>query len=338
MNRRETLRGLCRVLSPAAPLDDPAAREAVLGVVSAPSNWPAVALLAGSGLVTPALAGALRRKGLFERIPADARQYLQAMQELNRERNVLLREELHRVTGWLNDIDIRPVVLKGAINLIGEQYPGSDDRVVGDLDLLVPEERLEEAFEHIQREDYAVAPGYAPDFLRSHHHAPPVLHGGKPVTVELHRHLCREALRPLLPTPSYLENAIELEWRGRALRLPGPTDRVMHTFLHDQLQDRGYANRHLSLRSLLEFCGQTHAVAASVDWAQIGQRLGTVESNTPRKAWQAWLAAAEDWFGLELSRGAEVGAFARGRHRQVLWAMTSRPVNRFFYWKRRLFR
>jgi len=334
MTGREILRQLCRALSPVDVDADPAAREALLRVITAPSAWPPIVHFAGNGLVTPTLAGALERKGLFDRIPADARQYLQGMRELNRARNDLLRGELERILGWLNDIGIQPVLLKGAINLVTVQYRGCEDRVIGDLDLLVPQERLAEALECVQRDGYRVATGYDESFIQRHHHAPPLLHGSLPVSVELHRHLCRAELRPLLPTEDFLEGAEDYEWQGRALRLPGRTDRLMHTFVHAQLQDRGHAHRHLSLRALLEFAWQAQFRGEAADWSEVDRRLGATAS--ARAAWLAWLCAAQDLFGLTPPAPFLPGRAARRRHRQTLLAMTSRPVNRWYYWQRRL--
>jgi hypothetical protein len=89
-------------------------------------DWRGLTWLAGSSLVTPALAGALQRKGLFERLPEAVQDYLQTLQSLNLARNQTLREQLLIITEALNRIDIQPVLLKGAIALATGHYPGAE--------------------------------------------------------------------------------------------------------------------------------------------------------------------------------------------------------------------
>ena len=55
--------------------------------------------------------------------------------------------KLDEVKDALNAIGIEPVLLKGAAHLVGGVYPAPSLRVVGDLDVLVPEERVKTAAE-----------------------------------------------------------------------------------------------------------------------------------------------------------------------------------------------
>jgi hypothetical protein len=336
MTTLEKFRLLCRCLAPDNEHGKTPATDELATQLGDESNWPELIRMAGDGLVTPALAGTLKRLELFVRLPNDAQTYLSGIRALNIERNAILREELHRITGWLNEIGIQPVLLKGAINLVTEQYPGSGDRVIGDLDLLIPASRLDEACRTIQRDEYAVPEQYDDDFLRRHHHAPHVLHSSRPVSVELHRDLCRESLRGLLPTDRCLAHSTAMEWQGLHLRLPAPTDRVMHTFVHTQLQDRCYTHRYLALRSLLEFAWQAQALRDAIDWQEIVNRLDQETGTQPRAAWLAWLQAGQDLFAQQPPGPFTPGRIERWRHKQVLHAMTSRPVSRFFYWNRRV--
>jgi Fe-S oxidoreductase len=58
-------------------------------------------------------------------------------QLLNDQRNRRLRAVLRATVGLLNRAGIAPVLLKGAIPLLPEQYPLAFARMLGDLDLAV---------------------------------------------------------------------------------------------------------------------------------------------------------------------------------------------------------
>ena len=148
-------------------------------------DWQGLSWLAGACLVTPSLAGALQRKGLFDLLPEEVQDYLHTIQSLNRERNQMLREQLIIITEALNRIGIQPVLLKGAITLTSGQYTGAEDRVIGDLDLLVPDSLMETATTALisagyQEDDNGwqwLMPGHA----QQHHHGCPLMHPDLPV-------------------------------------------------------------------------------------------------------------------------------------------------------------
>ncbi len=91
----------------------------------------------------------------------------------------------------LDDAGARCLVLKGAHT--GHLYPDRGARVVGDLDLLVPPERLRVAQDVLRDLGYRPHPGSRPG--PEHRHLPTlVVEGGLPV--ELHRTLARRGADP----------------------------------------------------------------------------------------------------------------------------------------------
>lgn len=146
--------------------------------------------LAGHQLVTPSLAAALARVGFLDALPEQVREFLEATRDLNRERNAKLRNGLMEVTEALNTAGIKPLILKGAIALVMPDYPGAEDRVVGDIDLLVPADRSGDAYAAVLALGYRQATEAWSRMLRrdrdSLHHLIPLLHPSLPVSVELH--------------------------------------------------------------------------------------------------------------------------------------------------------
>ena len=92
--------------------------------------------------VTPALSFCLKEKG---DLPTEVRKYFDTILSLNRTRNDCIVDGLSRVVTALNAIEIEPVLLKGMSHLVEGLYPALAVRVIGDIDLLVPEGRAKEA-------------------------------------------------------------------------------------------------------------------------------------------------------------------------------------------------
>ncbi len=260
-------------------------------------DWPQVAWLAGNHRVTPALAGALRRKGLFDRLPDEVQDYLDAIQTLNRERNQTLREQLTVVAETLNRMGIQPVLLKGAIALAPNAYPGAEDRVLGDLDLLVPAARWAEATAAIVRLGYREGVEHwqwmLPAERRRRHHGAPLLHPELPVTIELHWWPLRQAddnarlMDTLTPRP------VKLAGEARVL-IPDPLTRLRHNLLHAQIADRQRRRRRLNVRQLLEFSAIAWRYRDQVDSARLLAGLHPCRHRVLAEYW----AQAEHWLGL----------------------------------------
>lgn len=261
----------------------------------AATHWHAVCWLAGNHLVTPTLAGALQRKGLFDRLPDEVREYLATLQALNRDRNRMLREQLFAITGQLNRLGIQPLLLKGAIALLPDAYPGAEDRVMGDLDILVPEARLPEAIAAVTAMGYrhwdegVLLPGESETW----HHFPALLHSDLPVKLELHRRIVDDPADDARLRAGLESRIVTMPGAGEA-RAPDIPTRLLHNFLHAQIVDRHRRRRELNLRQLYEFAALAQAGAGKLCWPELLARL------RPRyhAALAEYLAQAEGWLGL----------------------------------------
>lgn len=252
-SRLESFDFLCKCLSLGDAHDPELSSQIDRGGV----DWPAVILLAGRHLVTPSLARALKEKGLFSRIDQSYRDYLDAIQFLNRERNQTHRQQLMVIARALNEIGVYPLLLKGAIALLPGQYSGAEDRVIGDLDLQIPSERLEDATEALcglgyERRTGAEVALQPPSERQSGHHAPPLLHRSLPVKVELHRRILHGQEDDFLLSGSLVRARVELE-NGAIVEVPEPNARALHNFLHAQITDRLALKRVVNLRQTNEF-------------------------------------------------------------------------------------
>ncbi len=258
-------------------------------------DWRGLCWLAGAGLVTPSLAGALKRKGLFHHVPEEVQEYLQTLQSLNHERNDTLRAQLIMITATLNKISIYPLLLKGAITLLPDQYPGAEDRVIGDLDLLVPDDQIDTATEALIQIGYELKDDgwqfVLPSHLKEHHHGFPLVHPTLPVKVELHRRITHDQADDELLFKQRITAPFNFA-EGVTVIVPDEATRLIHNMLHCQISDRHRAKRVLNLRQLLEFAALSHHEAASLDIAPLINRLRPQRDKVLAEYW----AQAEHWF------------------------------------------
>ena len=276
-------------------------------------DWPGVCWLAGQHLVTPSLAARLREPGLWDCVPAEVGEYLETIRALNQARNRTHAEALVDMARAFNRIGLEPLLLKGANALLLDAYPGAEDRMLGDLDLWLPEAAHPVATAALLELDYQVAEESWHFMLlrdrHTHHHGTPLHHATQPVKVELHRRLVQNRKDDELLAKQLTARQVELA-PGVTAQVPDIATRLRHNFLHAQINDRQARKRRLNLRQLLEF-------------ARLAEKLGPDEARAlldglqPRhhRRFLEYWALAEQWLGLPYPEG-----LPRSPHqRRELW-------------------
>jgi hypothetical protein len=120
------------------------------GMIAADRDWLALYQLATAHLVAPVLYATLATRDRLSQVPPDVRTALEGLYQLNDQRNRRLRAVLRDTVRLLNQAGIEPILLKGAIALLPEQYPLACARVLGDLDLAVDADQLAPAVAALQ--------------------------------------------------------------------------------------------------------------------------------------------------------------------------------------------
>lgn len=259
-------------------------------------DWRRVIWLASGHLVTPSLAAGINRRGWLPLLPPAVADYLDAFRQLNRERNTIFLRELEAIAAALNQRGLEPLLLKGANALLPDAYPGAEDRMLGDLDLYLPESQHPEAIQALLALDYHPAHAsrqwWLPSEHASIHHAVPMLHRTLPTKVELHRRLLLDRYdnamlaANLKPRPLTLAN-------GARVLLPDRLSQIRHNVLHAQVSDHQARERRLNLRPLLEFARLAHRL----DPGEAEQLLAGLSRHRQRLI-QEVFALAEDWLQL----------------------------------------
>lgn len=195
-------------------------------------EWDALLLAARERGLMGKLAARLADLGLFARTPHKAQRHLRAALIGVESSQTAVRYELNRVLRALGGLDVPIVLLKGAAYLLAD-LPPARGRFVGDLDLLVPRERIS-ALERI-----LTASGWAPAELDDYdqtyyrqwtHEIPPLQHPERETPIDIH-HTIAPLTSRLHPDAEALLTASRLLADGR-LRVLAPADMVLHSTIH----------------------------------------------------------------------------------------------------------
>ncbi len=202
--------------------------------------------------LAPTLAKAIEELKLEKHLPADLVVWLQLARRRNTERNERILDEIGKFTEHLNEIGISPCFLKGAAYILDDVYGHIGDRFLLDVDCLLPEEQLDEAFEHLRRVGYT--PWCIEGVTRSSSHLHPLFSPTYEVSFELHRHMCY--LSPIdagvLPAGYVLDGSEERRRRKAAFSLPNMTHRLSHALSHATLSPEQVLRGGLYLRDLVD--------------------------------------------------------------------------------------
>jgi Uncharacterised nucleotidyltransferase len=238
--------------------------------------WPRVIALASQHLVSPAIGIVL----LHERsIPNGVRDYFAAVIALNQERNRRLEAAIREAIEALNRPGITPLLLKGAANLLEGLYHDPAARIMGDIDMLVPAERVKEASAVLASIGYDAAAPMASQrkrwiLMKPHpHHAPMQIHVKSGAGIELHHELVHRGSSRLINARDALAHAAPRERDGLRYLLLCQNDRVTHNIVHAQLHHSRQRLGLVDLRQMFDLALLIEQRGDLVGWREIEARF-----------------------------------------------------------------
>ncbi|MGE5322341.1 MAG: nucleotidyltransferase family protein [Actinomycetota bacterium] len=227
-----------------------------------PVSWELVIECASHHCVTPALSWCLNETS--SPIPSDVRGYFDALFTLNTIRNESILAGVERVVKALNAIDVEPVLLKGASHLLEKLYPALGIRIVGDLDVLIQDDRALEAAAALEAIGFCGSNVHLP---ATHHHLPGMRDPESGLYVELHTRV--DHREEVLSRYWFDQRTTKTVFRGLHVRIPDATANIGHNIIHSQLNHQGYRFSRVQLRELLDLAMIRARHEATIDWAEL---------------------------------------------------------------------
>jgi hypothetical protein len=180
------------------------------------------------------------------------------------------------------------LLLKGcALRLAAARFPYADARLTTDVDILVPPDSVEAAWNRLREAGFEVTTADQQKY-KEHHHLPP-LTDARGVSVEFHRSISRR-IQPSDAWERMAAGAAHVSRGGGSTFLPTHTELLWHAISH-AATDSPHGFR---LRFFLD-AAVIISAAPKLDWDTIRQRLGTDELEDPATA-RRWLSVAQ-WLG-----------------------------------------
>jgi hypothetical protein len=286
---------------------DPPAQTDALGSVA----WEDLVALASAHVVLPQLHAGVIALDRAELVPADVAAFLASMHAANIERNRRLSTELSRVARAFNAIGITPLAMKGGAMLASAPATCSPARLMGDLDVLVPRDRIETCAQILVDAGYRRA--YETYDDRNHHY-PPLWSPCGRIAIELHTRVLQGRHNPL-PLDVVLAEARRVEREGAHLLVPSDRHRIVHVLAHTGLNHHAFRRRRIILRDLVDLSTLSAQCDGGVDWRDV---IAHFELPSHRTAARALLAAWSRLLGEPLPN-VPIGAAEQIWLAQAMW-------------------
>jgi hypothetical protein len=230
--------------------------------------WEDIVALANWQQVTPALWCGLRAQGVAHLLPGEAQEFLCYLHAQNVKRNGHLHRQIIEETWALNRAGIEPLLLKGGAYLLLDLFGDPGARILCDIDMLVPAEQLDLAWQTLHELGYKANPEEAKRFT-DHHHLPPLYRAGDHASIEIHQRPLHDRADAFLGAAQLWQESIALDIEGARLRVSDPTSLVLHNILHTQVVNLFHQRGLVCLRHLHDLAHLQHRFGTQVDWARI---------------------------------------------------------------------
>lgn len=248
MTRKELFyfTGKCLILD-----EDPGFRQEIVEKITTDSiDWLRFVALCSNHLILPAIYLKFQSHGIIGYLPKELSECLKEIYDLNLSRNTQILKQLHDITSVLNKGNIYPAFLKGAGNLLDGVYSDIGERILNDIDFLVPENDWLLSAKLLEKDGYSIfSPVYVD--VGSLKHYPRITKPGTVAAIEIHRLPVKESHR------SWFNPCIIDREKETVTRLPGcfvlsDKHKIIHNFIHGQLDHDGYTKGIISFRDLYD--------------------------------------------------------------------------------------
>ncbi|MBW8332099.1 MAG: nucleotidyltransferase family protein [Prolixibacteraceae bacterium] len=215
-------------------------------------EWEQFVGLCNNHLILPAIYLKFQSHGIIEYLPEELAEFLKEVHHLNSVRNKQILLQLQEIMNILNEHEIFPTLLKGAGNLLDGLYADVGERILGDIDFLVPEKDYLLSAELLESKGYTKfndIPKY--DDVESLKHYPRLSHLDFVASIEIHR------IPVNVEYVSWFNSATIYSERKSVTALDGcfvesDHHKIIHNFVHSQLSNEGFLFGSVSLREMYD--------------------------------------------------------------------------------------
>lgn len=249
MNNKDLYQLACQCLS----LDDhPDFDMLIIKSLADEENRQDFVRFCSNQLILPVIYVKFRDHNLLAYFPEEFTSFLEEVHQLNLFRNEQILKQLHDILSVLNRHQIYPTILKGAGNLLDNIYNDQGERMMGDIDFLVPEKDYLISAELLENAGYlkfVEAPEY--EDVQKMKHYPRLYHPDYVATIEIHRipvvERCKSWFNPEIIN-SEKKAVVSLD----GCFVESDNHKIIHNFIHSQIANQGYLFGNAPLRDIYD--------------------------------------------------------------------------------------
>ena len=213
--------------------------------------WDGIVKHGSRHLVLPAVYGNLKRKNILKLIPVDLERFLKDIYEKNGERNKKILLQIESLNDLFLKKNIDHIFLKGSALLLSNKYDVLNERMIGDIDILIRRESIIKARDLVLKNGYSFINNEInfTQGLIQNKHLNRMISENQIAAVELHEEVMNGNKFKLLPSEKLFSETVEIE-RKKILNSKKLTEYIV---LNWRFNDHGVLKKTLSLRVVYDY-------------------------------------------------------------------------------------
>ncbi|MDP4291423.1 MAG: nucleotidyltransferase family protein [Bacteroidota bacterium] len=290
--------------------EDPRFKEEIIDKISSDSiDWTKFVMLCSNHLILPSIYLKFKSHGILEYLPGELAEHLQDIYDLNLIRNRQILDQLHEITATLNRNDVYPIFLKGSGNLLDELYSDIGERILGDIDFLVPKKDWLLTAHLLEKEGYEITLPYYQEIERLKHY-PRIAKPDRPAVLEIHQLPVNEQYQSWF-NPEMIDRDKKTVGILNGCYVLSDSHKIILNFIHSQLGHMGHLYGIVSLRDLYDLYLLSKRIPlqqtipniktpkkAIAYFSFAGKAFGLDESFYPERNFAAWIFAKKHGLNL----------------------------------------
>jgi len=231
--------------------DHPELRDAIIEELSVPAmDWEGFTGLCSNHLILPTIYLKFKSHHLISLVPDVVWAFWEEIYQLNLLRNEGILKQLDAVISLLNENEISPTILKGAGNLLEGLYSDIGERMIGDIDMLVPEKDYLRAAKILENDGYR-SEGTVYGEIENFKHYPRLFKDDGGVNIEIHRLLVSPPHSKWFSPEMIEKEKVTIRAQTTFYVLSDP-HKAIFNFIHCQLTHSGSAYGIVSFRDIYD--------------------------------------------------------------------------------------
>ncbi|MFZ5940169.1 MAG: nucleotidyltransferase family protein [Bacteroidota bacterium] len=214
-------------------------------------DWTRWINLSSNHLVLQALYARLSLYDLLHLLPGEVKDHLFMIYDMNRKRNLELMKQVEDLNSVLSAENITPVYMKGVAHILDGHYSDPAERLLLDIDFLVPERDWERSATLLMKNGYQTSRPYDPLKKESLKHFPRLHKPGAPFYVEIHRLVVPQNYADSFSTETALSES-RFTVRDKRCAVLSEKHMVYQNFIHSQLQHKSHLYARIFMRNLYD--------------------------------------------------------------------------------------